>query len=243
MILFLEPPKITLNTLSKIHDPVRALRKLRTAGFKNAIIAGGAIRDLYANKFISEYDIFLWDPDESHNTDVYTFSMQSNLDSTFNGTINSILISKILNIPVTEDDGLFGSVYIELNDSWETDIDSFYSGENTCVTQIWNISYGMTSYKLIFLNKDPLKFFDDNFHLGICRAYCDGNKIHCTSDFLKDMRNDTITIRNTKLTKEHFDYMIEYHLQNVRYKYPGFKVIIHPNLVQFVDDDNQHYIT
>lgn len=217
----------TINTIGPHSDMVRTLRLIQRRGYTSAIIAGGAIRDMYFNTPVKDIDIFLWD----HNTKACPEKTTATVclyDEKF--------ISRLLNLDETKTwyrrDFVMRSGMGEDEDYPVTQY----------VTQVWSVVKNDLPYQLIFLNKDPLEYVDRHFDLALSKAYCDGYKIRYTKDFSLDAQRRTLTICSHGLTQAHFDYICEEYVPRIKEKYPNFVTKVAPHNAHLVDDKNIHLI-
>lgn len=217
----------TISTITPHHDMVRSLRLIQRRGYISALIAGGAIRDMYFQHPIKDIDIFLWDPDTKGNNECHPADA---------GSINEKYITKLMDLDVVQ--------------SWYRRDFAMRSGlgedeeymVTKHVTQVWSVVKNELPYQLIFLNIKPLEFVEKHFDLALCKAYCDGYKIRYTKDFSIDAQRQTLTICSHGLTQRHFDYILETYLPRIKEKYPNFVAKVADHNVQFVDPKNSHLI-
>lgn len=235
-------PQLTINTITKTHEPIRMLQTIRNSSLggaiktptpvfnkktgdavlvaggepnTNAVMAGGAIYDLYTGQAIKDYDIFI---------------------KLSNGAIDEDTIAAAMQIPGNGSQ-MFGEAFIE-----EVVTRTGYE-LSPHVDQVWNVEHGVYTYQLIFLTMDPIDYIEKHFDFGICKAYCDGRKIRYTIECLKDINEKTITICDGGFKQMQFDYILKNHLARVRRKYPSHQLVLHPNLLKLINDKNRKYIT
>lgn len=216
--------KTKLNVFS---EPVKILHRLQQFGYKSAIIAGGAIRDDFTGKEINDYDIFLWDPrmsQEFHNP----CSMSSRLDlesdafeierrTEFADLLQTLEIDQIFQ------PGLYGPLASVDGNPLNR------PGIGAKLTGIWEAQLEYNEYQLIYTQVPPIKHVEKFFDIGLCKAYCDGIKIRYTPDFMKDIKNCTFTIVAQDMSQEQFNYTIDYHVDKLEWKYPGFNIDVAPH--------------
>lgn len=188
------------NSLSKSSVIIRNLNKLRNQGW-NAIIAGSAIRDTYHDVKITTVDVFI-----QANT-----KLVKDIDIDFKALDWMEYWYRIFDCNMDKNDDV---VYLG---SYET-----YSKLDPHIYAVWHIFTSGKKYQVILLNKDPQEYVKENFDFGICRAYCDGTKMHFTSDFLNDSLNKTITLYPENLTQAQIDYALGDHIKSISRKYPGW---------------------
>lgn len=217
----------TISTITPHHDMVRTLRHLKRQGFVNALIAGGAIRDMYFQQPIKDIDIFLWDPDVKGNA-------EGNL--TINHRIDEKGIIKLMDLDVSQ--SWYRRDFATRSGLGE---DEEYAVTKH-VTQVWSVVKNELPYQLIFLNIRPLEFVEKHFDIALCKAYCDGHMIRYTKDFSNDANHQTLTICSHGLTQRHFDYICEAYLPRIKEKYPNFVAKVAPHNEKFLDDKNIHLL-
>lgn len=187
------------------HDEiVRTLHLIQKAGFDNAIIAGGAVRDLYFDEMPRDIDIFVQAEVGCPNI--------LHPEKGFN------LIAKMMRLR-------FGVGYA--SDSVARVFDGSGKGMNG-VTGILNVMKNYIPYQLVILNMDPVKFVEDRFDIGLCKAYCDGTKFRFTPDFMHDAQNKLMTICAKDMTQSEFDYTMNTHIPRIKHKFQGHKVVVSP---------------
>lgn len=225
--------KTKYNVLS---EPVKILRRLQQFGYKSAIIAGGAIRDDFTGKEISDYDIFLWDPRRSiefknlqnatrngPRIDLGSDNFEMERTSEFVDLLQSLDVNQIF---ADHGYGIVTGDGDELNTQ----------GIGAKLTAIWEAEYNYNKYQLIYTQVNPIEHLEKFFDIGLCKAYCDGTKIRYTPDFMKDLKNHKFTIVAQDMTTDQFTYAVEHHAAKLEKKYPGFNVDVAPhNQTLFAD--------
>ena len=197
------------NKLTAQSTAVRKLIKLRELGW-DAIIAGGAVRDTFHGKPISDIDIFT------------TLSSTVKKPGYFKDQkwleywVNFFGKTGLHSVRFLGNEYTFGSLDKHL-------------------LAVWEIKFEKTKYQIILLDKDPIKYMTDNFDFGLCRAYCSGTKMHFTDAFIKDSMNQTITLYPEHLTDEQIEYATGRHLKKLIAKYPGFT----PHCISPVDTNKK----
>lgn len=186
--------------ISKRSSMVIQLRKLINVGW-NAIIAGGAVRDTYHDRPVSDIDIFVKEDDK----------MLSMLGSNYASQKWTDYWKQMFNYTESKNDKIrfFGDGYV-------------FNVLDDDICGVWEIRKGLKKYQIIMLKQDPRDYVSEKFDFGLCRAYCDGRKLHFTNEFLEDSLNKTITLYPENLTKKQIDYAVNHHIQKIRQKYPGW---------------------
>lgn len=217
---------------------IRTLKRIQQRGHPEAVLAGGALRDLYAGNPVNDYDIFLTHPaHKTKKTSVnHLTSKKSATDNIYMRADEQYV--KNLVVDTSSDRDMFGS---NIYEEYEPFSDDEYM-LNRFIRSVWSVVIGISVYQLVFLKKDPIEYVTKNFDLGICRAYCDGKRICYTPDFMNDMYNKTITFADAGLSQAAFDYAAKYHLPRVKKKFPDHKVVVHPANHDLVNDNNRHLL-
>ena len=205
-------------TFHALSEPIKILRKLQAIGFTSAIIAGGAVRDDYADESINDFDIFMWDPNHSNEYPTKQIKEGQSNEDYFYG-----LFSKILDTDSLEQ---------LLSSDPENGYAENQAGDGSIGAQLTSIWEGLTDfslYQFIFTKINPVDHVNKYFDIGFCKAYCDGTKIRYTQDFLHDWKNKTFTIVGENMTQDQFNYVMEYHVDKLEWKYPHFQVEVAPH--------------
>lgn len=217
--------KTKLNASS---EPIKRLKQLQqgfnTADKTNilnnweyAILAGGAIRDMYFNKAdqISDYDIFIKSNDQTSEQ------------------IEEIIRKVFPNLDYTTQ--LFDSKYLTLEEQQDLAGD-VKPGPNLQIADVWEVDEDQFKYQLIFTKERPVLHLEKYFDIGLCKAYCDGRKIRYTHDFLHDVNHKTMTIVGDDMTKEQVEYAIYHHANKLQWKYMfDFQVVVPQRYQHFVE--------
>jgi hypothetical protein len=184
--------------INKSSEVIRQLNALRKYNWDDAIIAGGAIRDLYFKHPISHFDIFLTakrlDISVTRDDDFRAFTWAEYWETLFSGHRARYL----------------GNNTRLSNNIWA----------------VWEIDSLMITYRVILIDKPPIQYVNENFDFGVCMAYCDGTKVHFSSGFMNDAMNQTLTLYRKNLTEEQLKYAMGDHLSKLQRKFPGWKLKI-----------------
>lgn len=204
------------HTIRKTDEIIQTLQTLQNAGFKSAIIAGGAIRDLRFDIIARDVDIFIQDPRFSTENVELTQHLDRHLDRhTGTAAIGDLL-------GVTS-----GGRLQRLGDD-RVECASKDNYDNTNITTIYNVMKGYVPYQLIFVKINPVKFVEDEFDFGLCKCYCDGKKLRYLPDFVKDAKNKTLTLVAKNMNMSAMYYALDEHLVRLQSKFPGYKLQIAP---------------
>lgn len=204
--------------INRYDEVVRTLRLIQEAGFQSAVIAGGAVRDIYFDLMFKDIDVFVWDPRKSNES-------VPNIAHPKNGSEE---LQNILRLNPTKSRGYSDELH------W---VKQNYTGDHTGgrVSNIWNVVKNFIPYQIILTLKPPVDFVNNHFDLGICKAYCDGTKFRYTPDFMRDAQNKCFTVVAKDMTEPEFIYTMHHHIPAIQHKYPGFSTRIAPWNQQLVD--------
>lgn len=221
-----------INALTKQSTMVKVLKDLqRIWGYKSAVIAGGVIRDMFLNKTPTDIDIFLWDPQAPNNLERSNEKQRHITESHIHDISRTYLESELTPI----------AIFPQMTDSKHYRISPY-------VSQVWEVVQDQPTeresqfYQFVFLNINPVEYVTKYFDIGICKTYCDGKRIHFTSDFLNDVNNQTLTICGQDMTQRYFDRVVDDHLQRLREKFPTFTPKVSPHNIKFVDEDSKWFV-
>jgi hypothetical protein len=192
---------VNISNLSKKHDYINALLKIQK-DIPSAIIAGGAIRDQYHGKEINDIDIYV--PESAtkfYSVDYWT---------------------KMFDLKIGQ---LFSSDDIEL--LGEVDDDGEYTEKNH-ISGVWDISKSGTKYNIIATDIDPIEYVERYFDVGLCKAYCNGKKLHFSADFIHDSKFKRLTLVAEDIEQEEFNRMMDNHINKLQHKYPTHTLVIPP---------------
>jgi len=187
---------MNLLRLGKNHEYIHTLLKIKEY-LPEAIIAGGAIRDMYHKKPIRDIDVYIKKTD---TTPIYQTSFWQQLFALDNTTD-----------------------YIE--HSGKSYTGKPYTGK-THIGMVWEIRKNGIMYNIIVTDIDPVDYVEQFFDIGLCKAYCDGTKIRLTADFMHDSRNKLLTVVSKHLPQDEFDGMMDRHIAKLRKKYHDYKLVI-----------------
>ena len=180
---------------------IRLLHKIHGDGW-TAIIAGGAFRDAFHEKPITHIDFFLKENSSIRKTIAPEYRALDWMTYWFS----------IFNCEDKNDDVIFLGAGGTL------------SSINSHLSAVWQVVKGGKRFNVIIIDKDPVMYVNQNFDFGICRAYCDGNKMSFTNEFIEDSMNRTITLYKEHLTGEQIKYALEEHVESIQKKYPGWRL-------------------
>lgn len=183
-----------------------------------AVLAGGALRDNYMDK-----------NDEINDNDIFIHDMSYDTDQ----------IEKIIEEVFPRNDSvvqLFNNEYQTLEEQ-HNDHGDAKPGCHSLIGDVWEVDEDDFVYQLIFTKRLPEEHINKYFDIGFCKTYCDGIKIRYTDDFLRDVRNKTMTIVGDDMKKEQVMYAIDYHANKLLWKYQDFRLVVPQRYQQFVADE------
>jgi len=193
---------VNLLRLNKQNPYISILNEIKKT-IPTAIIAGGAIRDMYHNKPVKDIDIFV--PDHSP-TGVDVFSPDF----------------------WKQQFGLATSIYSDDYVKPVSDGDDGSCNEKEYINMVWEISSNGVLYNIVIANIDPTEYVTRFFDVGLCKAYCDGVKIRLTSDFMYDSKHKKLTLVSEDMSQDEFNYMMDNHIRKLKIKYHGYSLVVPP---------------
>lgn len=189
---------------------ISTLRKIQRRGFKSALIAGGAVRDLYFDKIIRDVDIFVQDP---------KFSGEFAEKKSSQGLLNENFWNGVFDIPDEYEGRSFGPTLA-------TKRLSRGNYQDSDIYSLWQVVKNFIPHEIIVTRIPPIEYVENNFDIGLCKAYCDGTKFRFTPDFMHDMRNRTMTIVSKKMDVPSMIHTIKEHFPRISHRYPGYSLVI-----------------
>ena len=188
--------------LQELHEPIKFIKTLHDLGFEDAIIAGGVIRDIYANQWWKDIDIFIQDP-----------NCRREVCLDFR---NNEILSKYLHLNSRD----------QITKSWDQLYTNSKLNSNNQITYIADVLKNLIPYQLIFIRTDPITYVRDHFDLGICKTYCDGSRIRMFPEFINDFQQKTFTICGKHMTKDTITHSLKDHIPRIQGKFPGFTTVL-----------------
>lgn len=209
------------HTIRKTDEIIQTLQTLQNAGFKNAIIAGGAIRDLRFDIIARDVDIFIQDPR-------FSTDPPGSIDPPGNAELIQYLDRHTGTTAIGDLLGVTSNGRLQRLGDDRVECASKDNYDNTNITTIYNVMKGYIPYQLIFVKINPVKFVEDEFDFGLCKCYCDGKKLRYLPDFVKDAKNKTLTLVAKNMNMDAMYYALDEHLVRLQSKFPGYKLQIAP---------------
>jgi hypothetical protein len=226
-------PEVAALNVEKIPGEWRlVLQAAQDKGASEAVIAGGALRDLFNERAVKDVDIFLKTRGserknkaflkEVFNATGLAIESQSDYSTTYHGTYENFPSPKGKKLILTCSD-----VYATI----------FKEGH----AESWTVIAGpqKTEYNIVFLDNVVFKdlptlsgtkihsrSFDEDyfkwsliqgFDFGLCQIACDGREVVTTPFYKDDVKNNQISLRNpNKGSKEHLERLVR--------KYPDWEL-------------------
>jgi hypothetical protein len=232
---------------------LEVFKYLKSKFMGDAVIAGGAVRDMFFKKPFKDIDI--WFHSQKIGVPQRFFEIYLPRDLQFDPKEDYIDISdRFPGEQITEpppapravDDDAFtalidtatpftrAQVRIE-GRPWERlrVPEPISSGEHLMdpsrskrVNYSFNLFYKGDHYQLMNVSSHPMNFIRDEFDIGLCKIAHDGERIIRTKAFDQDLRNKTLSIDGKKLGPKNFEWALEKHIPRIQKLYPDFKVNI-----------------
>ncbi len=211
------------------------LKYLREVYSPDAIIAGGAVRDMVLGKPYKDIDIWF----NKVKMDVAQRFFEILLPKDLGFRVGKDCVDIPLNfrseMPQTRgtlEDRLFGRaprqpVVVELPepDEWADNSADIFKNPEAPRRVEWMLSvhYKDAHYQLMHVNVAPIDFVSAEFDIGLCKIWHDGDKVTETEGFKVDRENKTFTIDGIHLGQKNFDWAVNKHLPRLKILYPDFK--------------------
>lgn len=208
----------------------RGVSALHNLGFKSAIVAGGAPRDLYHGKPIKDIDFFLQDPLVS--TERINWTSLPNKEQTLKMS-PPLFLPHMLGLDTNN--CIIGTVVAQ-GFTWmlsKVDFkndDEYAYAKPSEVTQIWNLYVeNHTPLQFMFLKSDPVNFVEKKFDVGLCMCYFDGQKLRYTPEFIEDSSNQKFTICGD-ISDQQLHKTLTSHIPRLQTKYPWHTIEYAPHI-------------
>jgi hypothetical protein len=208
---------------------ILTLNLLHASGHPSAVIAGGAIRDMYHERMVSDVDIYIHHPAYIGKPATSEIPLHHPMNSSMWLDYWSDVLK--LRPSATRSQILRDNVkmhFSQYDDPGKPD-------EEQDIVAVWNVFKGFNLYQIIFTAIEPIEYINNQFDFGICKAYCDGSKVHYTGDFMRDSRNKTITFVGKGMSVARIKRCMTEHLPRIQEKYPGYNVVIPETLKAALD--------
>lgn len=208
-----------------INDPaVNVLRRIQRNCHPDAIIAGGAPRDLFLEKPIKDFDIFV--PYDSNSMHPNYWCNLFGLEETDRDwmDIQAMAFFGHNNILMKNDDERAPE---EMGGGYE---------HKRKLHQVFDIIIDRIVYQIIVINLMPKEYVEDHFDFGICKTWCDGKQFHFSGPFMHDVQNKNVTLVQKHMTVDEMVFCIEKRKPRMALKFPGYTFKVAPHLLDLYND-------
>lgn len=188
---------------------LEVLRALRSNGFPEAIIAGGALRDIEHGRDVKDVDIFVRTHGEKTGDD---------LAAVF-GYVGHALVE----IGTTNEYETWTSSVVAVYDfpnsaptaAETTDFDDFY------LMPVVGPTIQVIVMDVVEKGDDFAAYIMDDFDIGLCKIYHDGDDLWRSVDYLMDVKRKTLTV--TKAPSAIALERTKERIERLQKKYPEFE--------------------
>ena len=195
------------------------LNVVKAYAFDDAIIAGGAIRDIFLNRPFNDVDIYIQSPHTKTTGGTHGYPMVHDYLwwKTFWGDVFSSTLAPGQKIPknVTVKQ-LFSKYYASAH-----------------VEAVWEINkettQGEQTYQIIFVDVPPEQYVTKYFDFGICMAYSDGTKMRFLPEFRRDVNKKLLTLIGHDIDVSHMTRLMKYHYKKMQKYFPDYKFTVAPH--------------
>ncbi len=211
---------IKLENKYRIDQILGTLSKL---GYRSSIVAGGVVRDAYFNLPINDIDIYIQHPNFMDNKPATAHCYDVGMLAVFGRSDVNLL------------DHMHGEFFNHLFTNKTTKPSHSGVNHQNDIVEIFSAyepgpSYTRIEYQLIFTKDKPVNFVNDNFHIGLSKAYYDGQRMRFTHDFMHDADNKLLTVMGKNMTRTQFERIKTHYLPKMRQKFPDHDVKLAPYL-------------
>jgi hypothetical protein len=200
-----------MNLRAKFYPNITSIFRKIQKEFPDALLAGGAVRDLVLNRPIKDGDIFIGG---NPNKSIFHKKIFDKTHWIQNPTRfwRDLLEDETWRVYVQT------GTYSKLDD---ISIDLVVKLFNPYLASISNFD----SFDIVFLLKSAKSYFIEDFDFNICKAAYDGSNYLYTYGFLKDISNKTITLSGP-LDKNKINYSMNVHLPRIKHKYSTYQTVV-----------------
>jgi len=200
-----------------INDPaVRVLRTIQQRRYPSAIIAGGAPRDLYLEKSIKDFDIFV--QEDSHANDPAFWCDMFNLEYAEHNDWTDVQVLAFM-----------GYKNVLLKTKAKSPPRSSYQHKQH-LQQVFDLIIHDVIFQIIIVQMDPKQYVEDWFDFGLCKAWCDGKQFHFSGPFMEDVENRTLTVVQQTMTHKEMEFCLRVRKPRLLGKFPGYRFQVAPHL-------------
>lgn len=206
---------MTTHNITNVDKSIfETLKVVQQYAFKDAIIAGGAIRDIYLNRQFNDVDIYIQDPTIAHRGH-YPFLTdriwwKTFWSDVFSSTLLPSHTSRNQHVSVNQ---MFGKGYYG----------------NAHVTAVWQIEKDLQPYQVIFVDQPPETYVAKYFDFGLCMAYSDGVRLRYLPEFRRDVKNKTMTLIGNDIDEHHLNRVMSQHFKKMQRYFPEYSLTVAPH--------------
>lgn len=200
------------NVLSEATDGLNFIKQKIN---DNAVIAGGAMRDLYFGKLPTDYDVFIPVPKQT-------------FDRLTANNIKTELLTSVSQLTLTEE--VFAKSLMEQPINEKCNYNNGYCSTSTSSNpknlkfKVFNGWFGLVPFQLIYITTTVQYHINNDFIVNFSKAYYDGHRVRYTKQFLSDALNKTITVSRPFAHEKEAMHVTEYYLPKIKAKFPDFTV-------------------
>ncbi|MCE9506923.1 MAG: hypothetical protein K8R48_01210 [Alphaproteobacteria bacterium] len=209
-----EPPAPEADMIAMVPEEwKKVLQALHDAGAEEAMIAGGALRDLFNNRAIKDVDIFLQPRGSENDNKIF-------LKEVFRKAGLAVAGQSDYSTSYFSDEAALPSA--EKGQAFLVHRLGPYATVINYVSESWTVIAGpqKTEYNIIFVGKPGLLAATElieGFDVGLCRIAYNGAKIITSAGYDSDVQNRRITLLLPNNTSSG-------HLQRIAKKYPDWEL-------------------
>ena len=185
-------------TFERLNEFYGRIKKNTLKGSSLAF-AGGAVRDIFCNRPVKDFDIFIQTP-TSWDDDSCTAGEE------IEETITAL--NRLFYSTATEK----GSVSVA-----EASEITGYGGSDIINVWGWDHAFNDMPLDLVFINKDIEEHVTQSFDFGLCQAWVGYAGLRTSQAFKRDYANKTITFTGSTGGN------VDDHARRIAAKYPGWK--------------------
>ena len=209
-----------------INDPaVRVLRQIQRERFPEAIIAGGAPRDLFLEQPIKDFDIFI--KDRAGATDPQFWCNLFGLEHLVEHEWMDIQTMAFMS---------FRNILMNAKDKAPANVNTSGYEVKQHLRQVFDMIIHDVIFQVIVVDIDPKEYVEDWFDFGLCKAWCDGTRFHYTGPFMEDVRNRTLTVVQKKMSRPEMEFCLKVRKPRLLAKYPGYTFKVAPHLADLYNE-------
>lgn len=174
-----------------------------------AIIAGGYVRDKTLDTEFNDVDIFIQAPTNVQETMYKRTEFWNQQFKGLKDTINPLNLIAL------------GTEEYQIKNS-----SSQKSVKNISLNYVFETMFYNIKIQIMIVNTDPVVFVHENFDIGLCKCYTNGEKTTYTSDFMNDMNSKSLTIVQQNMSYNEFFRSYNKHVRKLQKKYPTYSITV-----------------